>query len=84
MAAQLEERRDLACYSSDEEEEEEGREISKKPIPEHCLKCNSKPVEYLCDPCGCPCFCKTCAMKLATGGKCKSCKQFFSGLRKLS
>ena len=28
-------------------------------------------------PCGCSIFCKKCAMKIATGGKCKICKSMF-------
>mmetsp|Transcript_17044 Transcript_17044/g.34141 ORF Transcript_17044/g.34141 Transcript_17044/m.34141 type:complete len:109 (-) Transcript_17044:42-368(-) len=48
-----------------------------------CLKCAKKAIVYECMPCGHPVFCKTCAMKMATGGKCKVCGDFFSELRKL-
>eukprot|EP00565_Helicotheca_tamesis_P004165 CAMPEP_0185737204 /NCGR_PEP_ID=MMETSP1171-20130828/29928_1 /TAXON_ID=374046 /ORGANISM="Helicotheca tamensis, Strain CCMP826" /LENGTH=72 /DNA_ID=CAMNT_0028408073 /DNA_START=59 /DNA_END=277 /DNA_ORIENTATION=+ len=29
-------------------------------------------------PCGCYGVCKKCAMKMATGGRCKVCKQFYT------
>ena len=73
-----------AAEEDSDQDSDEGRGSEAKPtIPSACLKCNAKPVTFVCDPCGCPCFCKSCAMKLATGGRCKQCKQFFSGLRKL-
>lgn len=31
-------------------------------------------------PCGCSIFCKKCAMKIATGGKCKVCKQMYASV----
>lgn len=36
-----------------------------------CMKCHGKPAGYQSVPCGCSVFCASCAMKLATGGKCK-------------
>ena len=35
------------------------------------------PATYACMPCGHIVLCKQCAMRCATGGKCKQCKQFF-------
>mmetsp|Transcript_10425 Transcript_10425/g.15682 ORF Transcript_10425/g.15682 Transcript_10425/m.15682 type:complete len:110 (+) Transcript_10425:33-362(+) len=35
-------------------------------------------------PCNCPVYCMGCAMKMATGGKCKRCKQMFVEFRKVS
>lgn len=48
-----------------------------------CLKCHKNKIAFECDPCGCPCFCADCAPKLASGGKCKTCKSFYGGLRRL-
>ena len=48
-----------------------------------CLKCKTMDVTYECDPCGCPSFCRTCAMKVASGGKCRQCKSMYGGVRKL-
>ncbi|KAL6747759.1 hypothetical protein V8C86DRAFT_3033466 [Haematococcus lacustris] len=36
-----------------------------------CRACHISDIEYKCVPCGCPALCKACAMKMATGGKCK-------------
>ena len=46
-----------------------------------CVICKSKDVEFTNFPCECCSFCKKCAMKVATGGKCKVCKSIFSGMR---
>ena len=48
-----------------------------------CLKCEEKPITYECDPCHCPSFCTGCARKMATGGKCKVCGQFYGGVRRV-
>ena len=48
-----------------------------------CLKCKIQPIEYETDPCGHPSFCSTCAMKVCTGGKCKTCDQFYGGVRRV-
>ena len=48
-----------------------------------CLKCNSGPAIYECDPCGHASFCTTCARKMATGGRCKVCGEFYGGLRRV-
>ena len=49
----------------------------------YCLKCKKNPITFECDPCGCPSFCMDCAKKLASGGRCKTCKEFYGGLRKI-
>lgn len=49
----------------------------------NCLRCKKKEIVYSCVPCGCKAFCKSCAMKMATGGKCKLCGEMYSELRKL-
>eukprot|EP00536_Pseudo-nitzschia_multiseries_P019411 jgi/Psemu1/316961/fgenesh1_kg.4847_\ len=48
-----------------------------------CLKCHKKPMTYECDPCGCPSFCTDCAMKLASGGRCKTCHDMYGGMRRI-
>lgn len=48
-----------------------------------CLKCKARAIEYECDPCGCPSFCKKCAMKVASGGRCRLCKSMYGGVRRL-
>ncbi|CAN0508635.1 unnamed protein product, partial [Laminaria digitata] len=50
---------------------------------ENCLACKRREVVYECVPCGCHAFCKACAMKVATGGRCKSCKEMFTDLKRL-
>jgi len=49
-----------------------------------CLKCHEREIEYQGVPCGCPALCKACAMKMATGGKCKVCGQMFGELRRVA
>jgi hypothetical protein len=46
-----------------------------------CAKCVSECVEYMSDPCRCFRVCRSCAMKMATGGKCKFCKEYFTGFK---
>ena len=48
-----------------------------------CLKCKTRDAEYECDPCGCASWCRACAMKVASGGKCRQCGSFFGGVRQL-
>lgn len=43
----------------------------------HCAKCNNPEGEYISLPCKCHHFCKKCAMKMPTGGKCHTCHQMF-------
>lgn len=51
--------------------------------PSFCLKCKNKSITYQADPCGCPLFCTDCARKMATGGRCTVCHEFYGGLRRL-
>ncbi|CAM9804857.1 unnamed protein product [Chrysoparadoxa australica] len=39
--------------------------------PALCLACKKAPIAYECAPCACKTLCSKCAMKMATGGKCK-------------
>jgi hypothetical protein len=43
-----------------------------------CSNCRQQGIQYESYPCRCLQFCKKCAMKMATGGKCKSCHQLYS------
>lgn len=45
-----------------------------------CLFCKIGEAEYRPVPCKCFEACKKCAMKMATGGKCRVCKQFFTNM----
>ena len=52
--------------------------------PSSCFMCKEGDVaadgRYRPSPCGCFTVCKKCAMKCATGGKCRLCKQFYTHL----
>ena len=43
-----------------------------------CMKCSAPPPMVFSYPCGCYVVCRKCAMKMATGGKSKICKNFYS------
>ena len=48
-----------------------------------CSLCKTTEAEekfFKSQPCGCSIFCKKCAMKIATGGKCKVCKNMFASV----
>lgn len=60
--------------SSSEDEEDEGQEYDESEpleIPEACLACGKEKVTHLTVPCRHACLCRACAMKMATGGRCK-------------
>jgi hypothetical protein len=48
-----------------------------------CLVCDKSVIEYSCMPCRCEILCKKCAMKMATGGKCKKCKELFTECKRI-
>ncbi|KAI9006051.1 hypothetical protein BC832DRAFT_556014, partial [Gaertneriomyces semiglobifer] len=48
-----------------------------------CHVCQKSPIAYAAVPCGHASLCKQCAMKQATGGKCRVCHQLFGELRKI-
>lgn len=48
-----------------------------------CRICAKEPVGYECNPCGCAILCRRCAMRVATGGKCKQCGKFFISVRRV-
>ncbi|PRP89291.1 hypothetical protein PROFUN_02165 [Planoprotostelium fungivorum] len=51
-------------------------------VDDQCLACKNNTATY--SPVGCDhiVYCSSCAMKLATGGKCKQCGQMFAQLKK--
>ncbi|OAV91572.1 hypothetical protein PTTG_04268 [Puccinia triticina 1-1 BBBD Race 1] len=69
------------------DEEEESREPSlegdDQRLPINCFVCDSSLATY--GPLGCQhrTLCKRCAMKQATGGKCKKCGELFFQLKQL-
>lgn len=46
-----------------------------------CKKAIAPGQSYTSDPCACLCYCKACAMKISTGGKCRVCKALFVGMK---
>lgn len=42
-----------------------------------CQRCHKAAPTYASTPCGCYRVCKGCAQKMATGGKCKVCAEFY-------
>lgn len=38
---------------------------------------------YRPSTCDCAIYCKKCAMKMATGGKCKNCKQLYPDFKRV-
>lgn len=48
-----------------------------------CYACKKNSITYTCMPCRCEILCKSCAMKMATGGKCKNCHELFVECRRI-
>lgn len=48
-----------------------------------CLCCKTEKIEYMCLPCQHHVLCRKCAMKMATGGKCKVCGELFPSLKRI-
>lgn len=48
-----------------------------------CLACKKAEIEYETASCHHKVFCKRCAMKCATGGKCKVCGELFPSLKRV-
>lgn len=51
--------------------------------PSVCWTCQKAAITYEMIPCGCAIACKKCAMKKATGGKCRKCGEWFTECRKI-
>jgi len=49
-----------------------------------CSKCHGHTAQFQSDPCGHLKLCESCARKIATGGKCKTCGIFFLNLRRIT
>ena len=64
---------DLSATDSDTPDLDSTEIQSTEPlvVPESCLACQKEKVTHLTVPCRHPCFCLRCAMKMATGGRCK-------------
>jgi hypothetical protein len=45
-----------------------------------CIVCSSEAIAFANYPCQCCRYCKKCAMKLATGGKCRMCNEIFTSM----
>lgn len=65
-------------YNLDKDEQQLDREFVKE-----CVLCKKAKIEYMCMPCRCNILCKKCAMKMATGGKCRNCKELFVECRRI-
>ncbi|ODQ51143.1 hypothetical protein SAICODRAFT_36512 [Saitoella complicata NRRL Y-17804] len=48
-----------------------------------CKKCRSSPITHAANGCKHPLYCQRCAMRVATGGKCKTCGEMFSELQRV-
>ena len=47
-------------------------------VNEKCVYCQKEDIKFITNPCRHKGACKKCAMRLATGGKCKTCKIMFA------
>jgi len=48
-----------------------------------CIVCHKGEITYCPDSCKCPYYCKKCAMKMASGGKCKKCGTWYASFKRL-
>ena len=48
-----------------------------------CSICGKNESHYESHPCRCCTFCKKCAMRVATGGKCKKCHNMFTSITQM-
>ena len=55
-------------------------ETNNQQICSLCKRTGADEKFFQSQPCGCTIFCKKCAMKIATGGKCRVCKNIFSSV----
>jgi len=63
----------------------EKRDVNEKmrEKDEVCWACKKKPIQFAPRGCGCEIYCKWCAMKMATGGRCKKCNSFFAEMQRV-
>ena len=59
--------------TSDSDSEPEDISVDNK-----CVYCQKEEIKFITNPCKHKGACKKCAMRLATGGKCKTCKCMFA------
>lgn len=71
---------DTSSTSSEEIQDDTDRPLTKLTS---CLKCHAHPVEYETNSCHHRLFCKACAMKCASGGKCKVCNKLYGNLQRI-
>jgi hypothetical protein len=62
---------ELSSSSAEDEDEGEEESMEELVVPDACLACGKEKVTHLTVPCRHPCLCRACAMKMATGGRCK-------------
>ena len=53
----------------------------KNPLTRLCMRCKQTTATLCSDSCGHYECCNKCAMKMATGGKCISCKSMYTGFK---
>ena len=57
--------------------------MSSTKIP-MCMRCNKLSASHMSDPCECFQVCEACAMKMATGGRCKSCRNMYGAFKAIT
>ena len=65
----------MASRSTIDHDSDSDEDIS---VNDKCVYCQKEDIKFITNPCRHKGACKKCAMKLATGGKCKTCKSFFA------
>ena len=67
-------------YSSTKQFATESNSDSEEDISvnDKCVYCQKEDIKFVTNPCRHKGACKKCAMRLATGGKCKTCKTMFA------
>ena len=64
----------LGQNTHNSESDDDHEDIS---VNEMCIYCKKDQIKFVTRPCRHKGACKKCAMRLATGGKCKTCKSMF-------
>lgn len=67
-------------YSSTKQFSSESNSDSEEDISvnDKCVYCQKEDIKFVTNPCRHKGACKKCAMRLATGGKCRTCKTMFA------
>ena len=63
--------------------EAEAEAEAELPADKSCARCRKVEATHCSDPCSCYRVCAKCAMRMATGGKCRACKNFYTSFRTL-